>query len=122
LHWLNDRNQLSGILNIAARVLCDSDPDAAATIQGAVRALVSAIVTRTRPSTEIPARGPQAAPATGRGGLFVELRRETMQHLTDHLGDERLRELRDRGSTMDPDHAVAYTLVHLDQYLAHADD
>ncbi|HXY92951.1 MAG TPA: adenylate/guanylate cyclase domain-containing protein [Acidimicrobiia bacterium] len=107
LHWINDRIQLAGILNIAARALCDTDPDAAATIQGTVRTLASAI-----PS-------PAETPSTPSGSMFIDFRRETTRHLTQHLGAERLRELRDHGTTMDTDHAVAYTLAHLDQYLAH---
>jgi predicted ATPase/class 3 adenylate cyclase len=123
LHWLNDRNQLSGVLNIAARVLCDSDPDAAATIQGAVRGFASASATHTQASAETRRQEPtKAAPPAGNPGMFIEIRRETTQHLTEHLGNERLREIRDHGATLDPDTAVAYTLVHLDQYLARTDN
>ena len=128
LHWTNDRPQLGGILNVAAHVLCDTDPDAAATILGATRTLAA---TSAPPA---PATGKQAAPTTttptnpasptrtasgesARGGLIVELRRETTRRLIDTLGETRLHELRDHGTLMDTDQAVAYALTHLDTYL-----
>ena len=42
LHWIGDRPQLAGILNILARVLAPNDPESAAVIQGAARRLATA--------------------------------------------------------------------------------
>jgi predicted ATPase/class 3 adenylate cyclase len=120
LHWLNDQTQLCGILNIAACVLCDTDPNAAATIQGAVRTLAHAVASPNSPSIDPPTASPtQTSPTAASGGMFIDFRRETTQHLIPLLGDERLRELRDHGATMNADQAVTYTLAHLDKYLTH---
>jgi predicted ATPase len=118
LHWQNERTQLAGILNITARVLCDTDPDGAATIQGAVRALASLVPGTAHSATPASRSQTAATTSTDRGSMFVEFRREATQHLVDQLGDERLREFRDHGATMDTDQAVAYARTHLDQYLA----
>jgi predicted ATPase/class 3 adenylate cyclase len=119
LHWLNDSTQLTGILNIAARALCDTDPEAAATIQGATRTLASA--TANAPSSPT-TQAPESTTGTARpssGTFFLDLRHETTRHLTQHLGDTHFHELREHGATMDTDQAVAYTLTHLGQYLTH---
>ena len=40
IHWINHRPFLFGILTISARALADTDPEAAATIQGAAHTLM----------------------------------------------------------------------------------
>ena len=121
LHWVNHRPYLHGILTVAARVLADTDPEAAATIQGAAhRLVVTAATTRHAPASA----GSGSAPTdnTHRTGLIVETRRETTRRLIDILGDEPLRILRDHGAAMDTDTAVAYTLSRLDAFLTNTDD
>jgi predicted ATPase/class 3 adenylate cyclase len=104
LHWIEDRPQLAGIFNVVARCFVDRDPEAAAVLQGAARTLASSAVAPT--TTE-------SGPA--RGGMIVDLRRETTQRLRTDLGGEGLDELRSRGAHMDIDQAVAYALSHLDR-------
>ena len=117
LHWSGDRPQLAGVLNVVAWAIADTDPDAAATIQGAARALMLAD-TPTLASPDPLDRASQApvhvevAPGIG---VLTELRRETTGHLADILGQERLRELREKGEAMDADRAVAYALANIDQ-------
>jgi hypothetical protein len=104
-------------------VLSDTDPDAAATIPGAVRTLAATIASPTANITTAPAdTHAEASPTTPRGGMFIDFRREATHRVSHQLGDQRVRELRDHGTTMDTDHAVAYTLAHLDKYLARPDD
>jgi predicted ATPase len=122
LHWMNHRPFLQGILTVSARALADTDPAAAATIQGAAHKLTAtpAPTTTTTTATNTPGT-PTHAEAADRPGLIVETRRETTRHLVEALGDERLRVLRDRGATMDTDTAVAYTRTRLDAFLTHSD-
>ncbi|MEX1007414.1 MAG: adenylate/guanylate cyclase domain-containing protein [Acidimicrobiia bacterium] len=120
LHWINQRPYLGGILNLAARVLADTDPDGSATVQGAAHILaVSAAAATTGAAGARSATAPTGD--ANRGGLIVETRRETTRRLADTLGDDRLRALRDHGATMDTDQAVAFTLTHLDAYLRDQD-
>jgi hypothetical protein len=119
LHWINHRPYLAGTLNVAARVLCDTDPEAAATIQGAAHTLAMAAATTTTPASSSNSEAPDETHA--RGGLLVETRREATRHLTTALGEERLGSLRDQGAAMDTDTAVTYSLFHLDAFLANTD-
>ncbi len=107
-HWMNHRPYLHGILTASARALAATDPEAAATIQGAAHALITKSASTTTAT---------AAAATG-DGLIVETRRETTRRIVEALGDERLRALREEGVAMDTDTAVAYTLSRLDVFLA----
>jgi hypothetical protein len=50
--------------------------------------------------------------------VILDTRRDTTTRLTETLGRERLTALRAEGAAMDTDTAVAYTLAHLDAYLA----
>ena len=63
------------------------------------------------------ATGARTQRTRDRGGLIVDTRRETTRLLVEALGDERLRALRDHGTAMDTDTAVAYTLARLDTFL-----
>jgi hypothetical protein len=115
LHWLGNRPQLAGILNILARVLAPDDPESAAILQGADRRLATAesnepVTSQPAPvapgaSTETP-----GAHTSGNAGFVTELRRETTGLLVTTLGDERLRALRAQGETMDTDEVAACAL------------
>ena len=115
LHWLGDRPQLAGILNILARVLSPNDSESAAVIQGAARRIATA--TANKPVTSPPApvtpgasTETTAAHGSGNAGFVTELRRETTGLLATALGDERLRALRAEGEAMDTDEVAAYAL------------
>ncbi len=111
LHWVGDRPQLAGVLNVVARAVVDDDPEAAAVLQGAARRLALADLSTPDPVT--PARPSPAAPVPGSEsglGLIGELRRETTGMLDAALGGERRRELRAVGEAMDDDRAATYAL------------
>jgi predicted ATPase/class 3 adenylate cyclase len=112
LHWGGDRPLCAAILNIVARAITPSDPDAAARLQGAARHLL----TGAAPVAIAPTRAPDAPAAapSGDASFVTELRRHTTGMLHDTLGQERLHELRAEGEAMDFDHAVAYALDTID--------
>jgi predicted ATPase/class 3 adenylate cyclase len=109
LHWVGDRPQLAGVLNVVARAVAEEDPEAAAVLQGASRRLALADLSTT------PNPPPSAPAQAGGGGLGLvgELRREATGMLDDALGGERRRELRAAGEAMDEDQAVTYALSHI---------
>jgi predicted ATPase/class 3 adenylate cyclase len=114
LHWRGSRPQLGGVLNAVAWALEDADPEAAATIQGAARALTLAA------SQSFDAGGEESTGTTSQQtatgvGFLTELRRETTRQLVDALGEGHLREQRQQGALMDIADAVAYTLAHIDE-------
>ena len=41
VHWINHRPYLHAVLTVSARALADTDPEAAATIQGAAHTLIA---------------------------------------------------------------------------------
>jgi hypothetical protein len=114
LHWVNHRPYLHAAFTVAARALADTDPQAAGTIQGAAHTLIQPITTGHTATT--PASPPPNAPA--RRDVILDTRRDTTTRLTETLGREQLIARRDQGAAMDTDTAVAYTLAHLDAYLA----
>jgi predicted ATPase/class 3 adenylate cyclase len=116
LHWLNHRPYLHAILTVSARALAETDPEAAATIQGAAHSLMATPAAPTPGSATTEASGAHTELAN-RGGLTVETRRQTTRLLANTLENERLHALRDDGATMDTDTAVAYTLSRLGAYL-----
>jgi predicted ATPase/class 3 adenylate cyclase len=111
-HWMGVRPSLAGMLTVSARALADTDPQGAAIIQGAARTF--ALGARIRPAVD-------AAAGTA-ADFFTDTRRATTQRLDDTLGDDRRRQLQAQGSAMSPDDAVAFTLAHLDKYLAYEAD
>jgi hypothetical protein len=117
LHWVNHRPYLQIVLTLAARILAPTDPESAATIQGAARALIVP-----GDSARTDERRGESTPGGAEGGvgLLVDAARDTTRLLTDALGRERLRELRGRGAALGTDTAVAYTLSRLDVFLTHA--
>ena len=111
IRWSHDPPQLAAVLCVVARGLVDRDPDAAAVVQGAARMLGPTITTGSGSTAT------NEAERSHTSGLIVEVLRETSRRLLDTLGEELLRELRERGRRMDIDEAVAYTLTHLVTYL-----
>jgi hypothetical protein len=108
LHWARQRVWLTGSLNVVARALVTTRPDAAAIIQGANRAITLQTLDRSVDSEATPTGPVPRSRATG--GIFVEVRRETTRLLAAALGQERLRQLRAEGQAMEDERAVAYTL------------
>ena len=121
-HWMNHQPYLHGVSTVSARALAETDSEAAATIQGAAHTLLTisapTTTTATTDAPPVPARGGSA----DTGGLIVDTRRETTRLLVEALGEERLGALRDHGTAMDTDTAVAYTLARLDTFLTEAAD
>jgi predicted ATPase/DNA-binding SARP family transcriptional activator len=108
LHWARQPVWLAASLDLIARALVGTRPDAAAIIQGAGRArTLDLFETSVDSHTNHTRSGP--TPRTGRG-YVGEVRRETTGLLAAELGNERLRQLRAEGEAMDDDRAVAYTL------------
>ena len=118
LHWARQPVWLTGGLNLVARALVPTQPDAAAIIQGAAHAINQR--TLKTPLTQSSPTPPGPAPSTT-GGYFVEVRRETTRLLAAALGEERLGQLRAEGNAMDDDRAVAYTLEQIATALTYPD-
>jgi predicted ATPase/class 3 adenylate cyclase len=118
LHWARQPVWLTASLNLVARAVAPTAPDAAAIIQGAGHAInqrtLKAPLAQSSPTPSGPAAGTT-------GGYFVEVRRETTRLLAATLGDERLGQLRAEGDTMDDDRAVAYTLEQIAKALTDSD-
>jgi hypothetical protein len=107
-HWSRQPVWLYASLNVIARALVTTRPDAAAVIQGAARAITLQTLETRAGSEANPTRpGPGARTM---GGLFVDVRRETTGLLAAVLGAERLSQLRAEGEAMEDDRAIAYTL------------
>ena len=110
VHWINHRTYLPAVLTASARALADTDPEDAATIQGAAHPLTmrpsptaaSTATTATATGADVPEKPAHDGPAN-RPGLIVETRRETTRLLVGALGEQRLRALRDHGTAMDTD-------------------
>jgi hypothetical protein len=122
-HWLSHRPFLHALLTVSARALADTDPEAAATIQGAVHTLSAtlALATTTTGAADTSAPPTHRRPAD-RPGLIVETRRDTTRLLIEALGDKQLHARRDHGATLDTDTVVAYTLSRLNTYLTNTPD
>ncbi len=119
---MNHRPYLHGVLTVSSRALADTDPEGAATIQGAAHTLIAAPAPTRMTTAAVTSGTPTLVGPANDGGLIVDTRRETTRLLVEALGDERLRTLRDHGNAMDTDTAVAYTLSRLDAFLASAAD
>jgi predicted ATPase/class 3 adenylate cyclase len=91
LQWSGDRRRMGVILHLIAGALVNTQPDAAAIIQGA------------------------AEPYAVAPPIFVQL---ISTSVTATLGEDRARELRARGTDMDWDQALAYTLTQATQALS----
>ncbi len=124
LHWYRDLPQLAGILNVVACAVAQSEPEAAALLQGGSRRMAIAgqpkraavSDAQVKPS---PREGSSAA-APPDGGIIVDLRRRTTALLRDLLGEGRLRQLRSEGESMDDDRVVASALDVIDKVRARA--
>jgi predicted ATPase len=108
LHWARQPIWLSSSLNLIARALVPTRPDAAAIIQGAARAIT--LRPRETPDDRQTHQTPLGATPGNTSGYFVEVRRETTALLAAALGEERLSQLRAEGGAMNDDRAVDYTL------------
>jgi predicted ATPase/class 3 adenylate cyclase len=106
LHWHHDLPMLGGVLTITAWAIAAPDPTAAATIQGAARA----ILLRSAASAGEPREVPPASTGSRRPNIIQELRQDTTRDLRAVLDDEQVRELWGEGSAMDVDAAVAFAL------------
>ena len=107
---------LSTTFNVVARALADTQPEAAALLQGVVRGLAG------QPSRAEGTPTPTAPADATESNPFVELvtqvRRDTSQLLVETVGEARMRELRAQGEAMDRDQASAYARTHIAEYLA----
>jgi hypothetical protein len=112
LHWIGDRPQLAGVLNILARVLAANDAEAAAVLQGAARRIATTASGQpvAAPPVPVPAGAGETPRPSGSAGFVADLRRETTGLLAAALGDERLHALRAQGEAMDVDEVAAYAL------------
>jgi predicted ATPase len=108
-HWLGERPNQAGMLNIVSRALATSDPETAAVLQGATRKLMSSLSVPPLATNRSREPAPPTA-TTGEGGTIPELRRETTSILRATLGEARLRELRSQGEAMDDNDVVRLTL------------
>jgi hypothetical protein len=110
LRWGGERPWLSGILNVVARAIANTDAASAAVIQGAARRLVTTSLPTTRPAPTSDTAPPTAGTVPSGASFLTELRRETTGLIRDSLGETRLAEMRAEGEAMDEDHAVAFAL------------
>ncbi len=110
LHWLGDRPQLAGILTVAARATVESQPAAAAVLQGISRRLAVFAGTDHTNSQPTDRRGARTSELIG------DLRHEAVAHLDAVLGADRRLELRAKGEAMNVDDAIAYALERLDAH------
>jgi hypothetical protein len=104
---------LSGVFNLVARGVVEAQPEPAAVLQGAARALLP---------EQAPSPGAAGGSADGRGlggliELIVSVRRDTTQWVVGALGEPRMRELRAQGEAMDRDQAGAYAIGHIEDAL-----
>jgi predicted ATPase/class 3 adenylate cyclase len=110
LHWARQPFWLFACLNVVARALAPTRPEAAAIIHGAARGIVVRNL-----KTPVATESKPTPPTTG--GYFGEMRRETTRLLTAALGDQRTRQLRADGDAMDDERAVDYALAQISDVL-----
>jgi len=109
-HWMGVRPSLAGMFTLAASAIADTDPEAAAVIQGAARTFSP------RAGVASPIDAPRKA-AEPRDDFWTTIRRDTNRRLTDALGDSRRRELHAHGAALNGDDAVAFAIAHLDTFI-----
>jgi len=99
-------------LQLAPPGLAAHNPEAAATIQGGIRALTARLIP---PSND----RVLARRATGEFvALTADARRAATEVVVRKLGEQRLRELRAIGESMQPDQLYRYAREHINAYLA----
>jgi hypothetical protein len=117
LHWTNNQYILAAVVNLVARALVPTNPEAAAVLQGTARHLALAPTTRllgaAGKDVHAPARRRDQPDANA--GLISDLRRQTTGLLAETIGEGHLRKLRAEGEAMDIDHGVAYILAAIQQ-------
>jgi predicted ATPase/class 3 adenylate cyclase len=99
--------------NLVARGLAETQPEAAAVLQGVVRGLAD----QTSRVVTMPISHGDAIGSDPAVELVTEVRRVTTRLLVQALGDPRMRELRAQGEGMDRDQASAYARTHIQEYL-----
>jgi hypothetical protein len=113
--WATSWFNLVAVCNAVARALVDFDAEDAAVLQGAARhfAMESQNSRESPPGSAGPAPAAErpAMADTAHAGLLTRLRRQTTTLLIEALGDNRLRQLRAQGESMNNDDAVAYALI-----------
>jgi predicted ATPase/class 3 adenylate cyclase len=111
LHWGGERPWLSGVFNLLARAIAQSDATSAAVLQGAARRLAPTVTPPPRSAADSTGSGVQVGSAGPTSASFVtSQRRETTELLRQSLGEARRAELRAEGEAMDEDQAVAHAL------------
>jgi hypothetical protein len=105
LHWARQPVWLYAMLNVVARPARrdQTPPRSSKAPPHHLAGLETPVDSNANPTRPGPTSGT-------RGGLIVDVRRETTGLLAAALGEERLRHLRAEGEAMDDDRAVAYTL------------
>jgi predicted ATPase len=103
---------LGGILNLVAPGLALAEPEVAAVMQGSATRIISSSSARASDPVGTPPR------SDGLSEMMTQIRSETTTILVGSIGQQRMRELRAEGATMDPTQACAYACIHIDQYLA----
>jgi hypothetical protein len=109
LQWGGQRPYLAGVLNVVARALVETDGEAAARLQGAAHRLAVQV------TAPVPAAAADSRPASPGGAaagfsMIGGLRRQTSALLHEVFDEQRLRQLRAEGETMDSDQAATYAL------------
>ena len=110
LIWNGDRPQLAGVLTVIAWAAADAEPETAAILQSAARALIVTGLSTHRPPISDSPTAPDTA-AEGPAGIISKLRRNTSRLIRARLGEERLLQLRSEGELLDVDQAVALALT-----------
>jgi hypothetical protein len=109
-HWRNYPTLLGSNLAILARAVVGVDPETSARLQPAARRLMTPA--RQDTTQHVSQATPTSPPDTtagpsGSGGLVPDLYRQTSVLLREALGEQRLRQLRADGDSMDVDQIVA---------------
>jgi len=111
LDWGASWAYLGGVLNVVARALAPSNPEAAAVLQGATRRLAPARAAGPSAGQPVSSAARGGGDGGGTASFVTEARRETSAILRGALNEERLRALRARGEALDRDEVVSYALA-----------
>jgi predicted ATPase/class 3 adenylate cyclase len=114
LDWGASWAYLGGVLNVVARALAPSNPEAAAVLQGVTRRLAPAPAPGPSAGQPVSSAATPGGDPGGTASFVTEARRETSAILRGALSEERLRELRAQGEALDRDDAVRYALALLE--------
>jgi hypothetical protein len=112
---------LTGILNMVALHLADTDADAAAVIHGAIVSIARAAVSPLAQQLKRPMQGTvsdEPPPISPLIEFLIRVRRNASARLRQSLGEGAVRQLRAKGETMDRDQVSDYARIHIDQQLS----